>query len=80
MFDLGVRLDAHVVRTDRLRINLKFHALRFFLLHVLNECVKVDTEDLEVFFAHLELVNHFICLVKRDVLLPAEVEKSLVRF
>lgn len=77
--NLRVRLDAHIVWTNILRIDMQLEPLGILLLEVLNKCVEVDPEDLEVLFAHLQLVDHLIRFVERDVLLPAEIKKGLVR-
>ena len=67
------------MRTNILRIDLQFESLGILLLKVLHECIEVDPEDLEVLFAHLKLVDHLVRFVERDVLLPAEIKKGLVR-
>ena len=78
-----VRLDAHVVGGEYLRVKHNI-ALSLDLVNLLslivNKGIKVNSKYLEMFLACLKLVNHFICLIKWDVLFTTEVKEGLIAF
>ena len=78
-----VRLDADVVGGEYLRVKHNI-ALSLDLVNLLplvvNKGIKVNSKYLEMFLACLKLVDHFICLIKGDVLFTTEVKEGLIAF
>lgn len=78
-----VGLDAHVVGGEYLwvehNITLAFDFVNLLSL-VINEGIKVNSKYLEMFLAGLKLVDHFISLVKWNILFSTEVKESLIAF
>jgi hypothetical protein len=76
-------LDAHIVGCEYLwvkhNIPLSFYLINLLSL-VINKSIKVHSKYLEMFLASLKLIDHFICLIKWDVLLSTKVKEGLIAF
>lgn len=84
LFYLKVRLNADIIGSYIYRIKQQIllcsMPILLLMFLIINESVKVNTENLEMFPASLKFVDHLICLVERYVLFSTEIKESLVAF